>query len=209
MRLAAFAFALVLPPALALADPAGDYKALVTAAQDGDPGVDFTVMRQAYAQIPEYDPLGAKTADLMHDGEAAYIAKDCKTALDKFQAAIALDFTLSDAHALSADCLEQAGDKKGEAREEAIAQGLFYSILSSGDGKSPDTAFWVVTRHEEGVVLAVAGVEGKGQETLSTDHGPVDKVTVTDGKSGHQADMYFNVSALAFGGAPKSQSKPH
>jgi hypothetical protein len=196
-RMATLAFALLLPPLTALADPSGDYAALVTAAQDGDPGVDFTVMRQAYAQIPEYDPLGAKTADLMRDGEAAYVAKDCKTALDKFKAAIALNFTLSDAHALSADCLEQAGDKKNEAREEAIAQGLFYSIVASGDGKSPETAFWVVTRHEEGVVLAVAGLQGKSRETVSTDHGPVDKVGVRDGTKGHDAAMYFNVSTFA------------
>ena len=119
-------------------------------------------MRQAYAMIPEYDPYGEKTNALMRDGQAAYVAKDCKTALEKFRTAIALDFILSDAHALSADCLEQAGDKEGEKREEAIAQGLFDSIIISGDGEKPETAFHIVTMHEEERDLAVAGRERHG-----------------------------------------------
>jgi hypothetical protein len=188
---------LLLLPMVAEADPAGDYAALVTAAKDGDPGVDYTVMRQAYTQTPDYDPSGKRTDGLMHDAEAAYLAKDCKTALAKFRMAIDINFTLSDAHALSADCLEQAGDKRGEAREQAIAQGLFNSIIGSGDGKSPKTAFWVVTRHEEEVVFAIAGLEGKGQATLKTKQGLVDKFAVTDPKTGKKGAMYFNVSAMA------------
>jgi hypothetical protein len=84
-------------PIAAAADPVGDYAALVTAAKEGDPGTDYTAMRQAYAMIPDYDPYGEKTNALMRDGQAAYVAKDCKTALEKFKAAIALDFIISDA----------------------------------------------------------------------------------------------------------------
>lgn len=208
MKKAALAFGLLLLPAAAWADPASDYAALVTAARDGDPGVDYTVMRQAYAQTPDYDPLGKKTDGLMRDAQAAYIAKDCKTALGKFKMAIAFNFTLSDAHALSADCLELQGDKKGEAREEAIAQGLFSSILISGDGKSPNTAFWVVTRHEEEEILAVAGLDGKGQTTLSTQRGPVDKFATTDPKTGKKGALYFNVSALTASSAVSTKAAP-
>lgn len=200
LKNAALALGFLLLPMTALADPSSDYEALVTAAKDGDPGVDFTVMRRAYTQTQDYDPLGKKTDGLMHDAQAAYIAKDCKTALGKFKMAIAFNFTLSDAHALSADCLEQAGNKQGEAREEAIAQGLFASILASGDGKKPNSAFWVVTRHEEEVILAVAGLEGKGETTLTTSRGPVDKFAITDLKTGKKGTLYFNVSAMAASG---------
>ena len=201
MKKAVLAFGLMLLPATAWAAPADDYAALVTAAKDGDPGVDFTVMRQTYTQTPDYDPLGKRTDGLMHDAQTAYLAKDCKTALAKFKMALAFNFTLSDAHALSADCLEQAGDKKAMAREEAIAQGLFDSIIGSGDGRSAKTAFWVVSRHEEEVVFAVAGLDAKGNGTAKTKHGLVDKFTVTDLKTGKTAPMYFNVSVMAASGA--------
>jgi len=197
---------LLLPPA-AWAAPADDYAALVTAAKDGDPGVDYTVMRQTYTQTPGYDPFGKKTDGLMKDAQAAYIAKDCKTALAKFKMAIAINFTLPDAHALSADCLEQQGDKKGMAREEAIAQGLFNSIIASGDGKSPKTAFWVVSRHEEEMVFSLAGLNAKGQTTLTTDRGPVDKFNATDEK-GKRSTLYFNVSAMALFGASGAAPAP-
>ena len=201
-KAAAFSIALwMLLPGLAMADPAGDYAALVTAAKEGDPGTDYTAMRQAYALIGEYDPYGEKTNALMRDGQAAYLAKDCKTALAKFQTAIALAFILSDAHALAADCLEQAGDKTGEKREEAIAQGLFDSIITSGDGEKPETAFHIVTMHEEEAMMAVAGVNGTARELLATDSGPVDKISTTDAKTGEIGAIYFNLSAIMIGSA--------
>ena len=193
----------------AMADPAGDYAALITAAKDGDPGTDYTAMRQAYAMIADYDPFGDKTNALMREGQAAYVAKDCKKALEKFKAAIALNFTLSDAHALSADCLEQAGDKAGEAREEAIAQGLFNSLISSGDGNSAATAFRVVTMHEETVILAVAGVNGTKKTTITTDQGPVDRIDITDQQTGKKGAVYFNTGVVVLASAmQKAKSRP-
>lgn len=204
---------MMLQTTAAAADPAGDYAALITAAKDGDPGTDYTAMRQAYAMIAQYDPFGEKTNALMRDGQAAYVAKDCKTALEKFKAAIALDFTLSDAHALSADCLEQAGDKAGEAREEAIAQGLFNSLLGSGDGESPATAFRIVTMHEETVILAVAGLNGTKKTTITTDQGPVEKIDITDQETGKKGAVYFNTGVVVLASAmqkakPKAPAKP-
>ena len=192
-----------------MADPAGDYAALVTAAKEGDPGTDYTAMRQAYPLIPEYDPYGKKTNELMRDGQAAYIAKDCKTALEKFRAAIAISFILSDAHALVADCLEQAGDKDGEQREEQIAQGLFDSIVASGDGAKPETAFHIVAMHEEETMMAIAGVNGTAREQLATDAGPIDKISITDPKTGEEGAVYFNLNAIMIGTAvQKAKPKP-
>ena len=200
---------MMLQPAAAMADPAGDYAALVIAAKDGDPGTDYTAMRQAYAMIAEYDPFGEKTIALMRDGQAAYVAKDCKKALEKFNAAIALNFTLSDAHALSADCLQQAGDKAGEAREEGIAQGLFNSLLSSGDGESPSTAFRIVTMHEETVILAVAGVNGTKKTVITTDQGPVEKIDITDQQTGKKGAVFFNTGVVVLASAmQKAKSRP-
>ncbi|MES2254584.1 MAG: DUF4919 domain-containing protein [Pseudomonadota bacterium] len=191
----------MLQAAPAVADPAGDYAALITAAKEGDPGTDYTAMRQAYAMIGDYDPFGDKTNALMRDGQAAYVAKNCKTALEKFKAAIALNFTLSDAHALSADCLEQAGDKIGEQREEAIAQGLFNSLISSGDGQSPATAFRIVTMHEETVILAVSGVNGTKKTMITTDQGPVDKIDITDQQTGKKGAVFFNTGVVMIASA--------
>jgi hypothetical protein len=203
-KTAALTLAIILLQAMAAAaDPAGDYAALMTAANEGDPGTDYTAMRQAYVMTRDYDPFGEKTNLLIRDGEAAYVAKDCKTALEKFKAAIALNFTLSDAHALSADCLEQAGDKAGEKREEAIAQGLFDSLIGSGDGESPSTAFHIVTAHEEGVILAVAGVDGKGKSTIDTDQGPVEKIDIVDTATGKKGAVFFNVSVIMIATAMK------
>ena len=187
---------LLLPAAAAMADPAGDYEALVTAAKEGDPGTDYMALRRAYVLLPIYDPFGQKTKGLIQDAEDAYVKKDCKTALGKFREAIAINFTLSDAHALSADCMEQLGDKKGEAREDTVAKGLFYSIIASGNGHTPQTAFDVVTRHEEGVVIQTAGLNVTGQSLAVSKVGPIDKIEVTDPQTGKKA-QFISTSALS------------
>ena len=52
MKKIALAILLLLPLA-ASADPAGDYEALVAAAKEGDPGVDYMALRQAYVEQTE------------------------------------------------------------------------------------------------------------------------------------------------------------
>jgi hypothetical protein len=60
-----------------------------------------------------------------------------------------------------------------ELREEeragfhkAVVQGLLRSIMDSGDGKSTETAYIVISVHEEYVVLQVLGLRPSGQSVL-------------------------------------------
>jgi hypothetical protein len=57
--------------------------------------------------------------------------------------------------------------------------------------------------------MAVAGVNGTGRELLTTDAGPVDKVSITDAKTGDKGAVYFNLSAIMIGTATqKAKPKP-
>lgn len=185
------------------------YEDLVGKAQAGDTDLDFTALRISYTQTQNYDPYSAGSMALVRDAFQATNVKDCKTAIEKADAALEMDFTNADMHMLRSNCLDQAGDKDRAMRELALARGLFNSIKASGDGKSADTAYVVVTLREERLVLAVLlDARETAQALLSTSKGPVDELTATNAKTGAVTKVYFNVNALFQGEMRHLQGKP-
>ncbi len=69
-------------------------------------------------------------------------------------------------------------------------EGLVDSITSSGDGRTPQTAFETISVNEEYALISVFGLEPKSQALLD---GPptVDAVTVVD-KEGNEDTIYFH-----------------
>lgn len=196
---------LLLQFSAAIADPVSDYTSLVNKAKQGDSDVDFAAMRAAYAMLPDYDPYGGKTDSLMKAGMSAFRADNCKAALENFQSAIALNFTISDAHAVMAECLKRSGDERGGEREIAITRGLLDSVLASGDGRSVETAFHVTHFYEEQLILRLSKLRETGQALLNVKTSAVDKITAINDK-GEQRILYFDVAPLLEGTARQTRS---
>ncbi|HWC62186.1 MAG TPA: DUF4919 domain-containing protein [Rhizomicrobium sp.] len=197
----------LLLPATAMADIDGDYAALVAKAQTGDASTDFAALHKAYAQSSSYDPYGQDWQTINNDGYVALQAKDCVTALAKADAVLKIDFTAITSHMLRMTCSKQNGDDATAARELTISKGLLGSILSTGDGKSADTAYMVTTMADERYILLLSRSRETGQALLNTKNGPVDEITATDFVTGGKSTVYFNVSALFAGMERKLQEK--
>lgn len=92
-------------------------------------------------------------------------------------------------HMLRAVALLESG-REEEARDHRLwAQGLLESVLATGDGKTPSTAYKVISVFEEYGVLAMLGYEPKGQ-ALTSDR--VDAMTVE--REGESTVIYFDPS---------------
>jgi hypothetical protein len=63
-----------------------------------------------------------------------------------------------EAHKIAAFCLKKAGNEEEARREYAMFLGLFSSVLKSGNGMSPETAFVVIAVDEEYSVLETASL---------------------------------------------------
>ena len=70
---------------LAAEDATARYEALVKIAKQGDQPVDWQALRFAYAETPNFDPLGAVTSSKRKKMFAAYKARDYATALAEAQ----------------------------------------------------------------------------------------------------------------------------
>jgi uncharacterized protein DUF4919 len=174
------------------------YAKLVEKARNGDADTNYTALRLSYVQSDGYDPYSTRTRPLFEDTWQALSAKDCEGAIAKSNELLRIDFTRIVVHALRSDCFDQLGDSANASRELAIGRGLAASLLASGDGKSPSTAYIVVTLNEEAFVLHQLGVKQQQQSLVNDSGHEYDLISGTD-KAGNKTSIYFEVSNLFAG----------
>jgi hypothetical protein len=96
-----------------------------------------------------------------------------------------------DAHFISAVALSEL--KRNIEFQQHIYwfRGLVDSVLESGDGRTPETAYVVISVPEEYAVLRALRIQPTGQQMLL--HGGIDAISVED-ESG-RSTVYFNPAA--------------
>jgi hypothetical protein len=137
------------------------YDELTARAASGDKSVDFTALRAAYPFTQQWDAYGRTIAPLVEQADAAAKGKDCATALEKVDEVLKIDYTAIEAHRVRRDCL------KGDAAriESRIADGLMDSLKRSGNGKTEETAYPVMSLHEEKDLLIEKHIVLKTRDT--------------------------------------------
>jgi hypothetical protein len=86
-------------------------------------------------------------------------------------------------------CMKEKGDLRGYCQYIAPFYGLLQSITASGDGKSQETAFKVISVSEEYYLLHEIGAKVKQQSLV----GHCDKMEV-ERRGGKEYTFYFDVS---------------
>jgi hypothetical protein len=161
---------------------------LVGAEPARDLAAHYTEQRMSLSQKPNYDPAWdhAEERQAMFDafkaGDTAKTAALGKAWLEKFP----VD---AEAHLLIALAAKRAGDFKGYCEHMVPFYGLLESITSTGDGKTPETAFKVIAVAEEYFLLREIGATVKAQSLV----GSCDKMEV-EFRGGEARTIYFDVS---------------
>jgi hypothetical protein len=181
-------------PAFA-AEPEKTYEQWVAMAESGDPGVDYTALRQAYVRSPGYDGYGAGWRDAKAEFIRAANKNDCAKAMAAADAIRKADYTYPLLHLTLANCYHAQGDVEHARREQAVFDGLRESLFKSGDGKSPDTAFVAVTMSEEYFVLIWRELDPKGQALIHQGTHNYDRMEGVNSR-GDTEVLYFNIDAL-------------
>jgi len=181
------------------------YAELVAQAESGDAATDYTALRMGYAGSDGYDPYGAATRGGYDAIWPAFQKKDCGTVIRLSDEMLKADYTLATIHVLKGDCLRSKGDVAGADREEAIGRGLADSLRASGDGKSPKTAFVVISMSEERFLLVALGLREEKQSLINDGGHVFDLIEGTNEKADGPTSAFFNVDALFAGMARQFQ----
>ena len=189
------------PPSAEQQKAESDYAAMLARVQQGDMSIDFRAFRSAGAQ------KSGRRASLIEIGERNAFGKlaaagDWAGALASAKQALDRDYASPVAHynaMIACTRLQQADEA---ASHEKILNVLLDSIRQSGDGKSAETAYFVVTDQEERILLArVLRLNEKSQSLVVKGGHHFDCLHVVDPATNQPQDVWFNAD-FDFGALP-------
>ncbi len=169
------------------------YAALLARAQKADPTLDFMALRMAYVETTGYDPYGFDQVERKADMYTALGNKDYEQALALADQILEQNYLSPDAHLVALNAHEGLGHTQDADLHRYFLNGLVTSIMESGDGKSPETAFIVVLIEEEYMILSVLGVRSGGQRIAEEDGHSYDVFEGILGETDTQVTVYFNI----------------
>lgn len=195
MRTKSLAFltlvACALPLLAAQTKPAADYATLLADLKSGNTDIDYTQLRLSYPDSPE-----AKQAKDTSEAEKAMVsamsAGNNAEALAQANLVLANDFLNIDAHFVALAASRALGDWQTAAFHRSFIRGMIRSIMGSGDGKSPQTAWVVINTQEEYVVLRVLGYLTPKQSPLQKDGHSYDVMRAKNPQTEIEDTFYFN-----------------
>ena len=151
----------VIPPRL----ESGDYKTLVEQLEAGNTNVNFRSLRLACMKSPDCEPRATR-ADLAEFNAASRDNQYAKAA-ELGQRLIRRGFVNLEIHAALVIIYRALKDQAKAAFHMKVTDGLLRSILFSGDGNSPATAWEIISDREELSVLAARGIASGGEVSKS------------------------------------------
>lgn len=173
--------------------PEHEFQRLLAEAKDDPQKADFRALRLAFARTESYRPYAKDELD------TAPIDQELKNG-ERAAALLALDRTLDGrwmdpaAHAFAADVCERIGERKRAKMHGVFLEKIVDTILGSGDGRSFEKAWPVLSVGEEYLILDAHGFQGQHKQALVHREGHrYDVHTFTDESSGRELKIYFNV----------------
>lgn len=211
MRVSMLALAMLAGWPLAAAAQQGgaaSYDRLLAQAKRGDAAVDFRALRLAFTQTPRYLPYGSPALAYKDAMRTAFKADDCVKATEQAERVIDLAFVDIDAHMIADQCYRRMGWTASADLHRAISLGLLRSIQQSGDGKSPATAYVVITLSEEYSLLDALGYRLSRQSMIKSAGHWYDLLEVKDVGSGDETRVFFNIDRLRLKPTHDPKDKP-
>jgi hypothetical protein len=182
------------PGAAYPAAPQPTWESLLAMAQRGDPGIDFTALRMAYAarlaKSVAADPeLRKKMFAALHKDQWAAV-------IELGNQVLAQNYLDIDAQMFVAYAYEKSHQPEKAALHRTMGNGLMKSILASGNGRTLETAFVVISVEEEYAVLKHYGLVSGNQELVTGNGHSYDVLTAQTGDTHEKATVYFNIDKV-------------
>jgi hypothetical protein len=182
-----------------------DYDELVAQAKQGK--VDHAALRLAYADSKTYDAYNSDLRSLRGPFQKAFAEGDCEDAIKHGEAILEMNYVYVDAHMVLGTCHRRLGQAAQAEHHSATARGLIQAIAATGDGKTPETAFVVISVAEEYIILMTRGLKKTRQALISKDGHSYDVMTV-ETRSGATEQVYFNVDRVLRWSSERRTPKP-
>lgn len=172
--------------------PAGKhkYESLLERVKKGDRTVDFTELRLAFYESSNYNPYAPMLTYRPLWGALAQ--KNYAEAIKIAQSVFEKNFIEINANMVAHIAYRETGDTERAAFHRFMADGLLASIKSTKDGKTPETAFEVISVSEEYGLMRSLELRPIKQSLIENKGHFFDALVVVD-KTNQQSTVYFNI----------------
>ena len=185
--------------AAASAEAKRKYEALLEKAKKGEGAVDFGALRLAFFETPDYHPHAGMMVyrplwGTVGQGNWPEAARQAEAVLEK-------NYVDINAHMVAYIAYREQGDDEKAKLHRRWADGLIESVKAGGDGKTPATAWHVISISEEYAVLRSMNLRPAGQALIKADGHSYDEMKVIDPQTKAEVKYYFNVDKpfIAYG----------
>jgi len=168
------------------------YDTLLERVKKQDPAVNFQELRLAFTETKQYSPYGGDSAP-QKSMFAALKAKQYDQVLAFSEKILAANYLDINAHFAAYVANRELGRAEKADYHKDIFQKLLKSISDSGDGKTMETAFIVISTDEEYELFNFLGVRPNSQELIEDNGHNYDKMTVIDPEKNQKIIYYFNI----------------
>jgi hypothetical protein len=173
--------------------PTPGYDVLLEQVKKADPKADFLKLRMAFTETASYKPYDPDRETQKRMAEA-FQKKEYGKAIESGEKLLKTCYVDLEAHFALSRAYTQLGKADQAKFHRYVFDGLVQSTLKSGDGKTPATAFVVISTDEEYAVLGVWGARRTRQALLDQKGQKFDQVDGVDQKSKERVRLYFNVT---------------
>ena len=168
------------------------FAALLERAKKSDATLDFKELRMAYTETADYSPYGGdrETRKRMF---AALNAREFDAAVESAEKILAKNFVEINAHFVAYVAHRESGRAEKATFHKFMFDGLVKSITGSGDGKTAETAYVVITTDEEYTLFNILGLRPAGQSLITQNGHSFDRMTATNPKTNETVVYFFNI----------------
>lgn len=171
------------------------YQLLLADAQQAPEPRRLSLLREAYIKTSAYKPYHMAERAISSLMFEAIAKKDWQQCLSHTSNLLAEQFISLNGHYGAMICQFESGNtEQGEYHQEVL-DGLMAAIWQSGDGKTPETAFFCTSTTELYAFINLHGFNAKAQALVWHEEQPYDLMTIVNPRDEHEFSWYFNISA--------------
>jgi len=170
---------------------------------------DYQKLRIGFAESDTFNPIALqmlerktveKAVETWKEGKAGDATEMLYELLQHYPLSMEAHIRLADGYKLLLEA-DEAGEQKDyyenlEGKHRYVYEGLVESVMLSGDGKTPETAFEIISFGEEAWILREMGMLGLDRE-LNKEEKLVTYLTTK--RDGTRHTVYFDVSRIIDG----------
>ncbi len=175
-----------------------DYVALLEAAKHDPSKADFSKLRKAYTNSPDYTPLYLP-ADKYSAIGTALENNEIEQALRLLEEIFESHYLDIQAHAFASVAYKRGGNEQMAQYHRQFTVGLLDSIFNSGNGATPETSFVVIDLSEEMALLFALNAQVLHQEVLEHEGHRFHLLLVRFISTGDEAALYVNLDLIPHG----------